>query len=255
VREIRNPDGETTFRHQRRVVRRVMEPEIARQVREMLIGVVDSGTAREAGLAAGPFAGKTGTARLTLAGRGYSAREHLASFVGMFPADKPQLVILVKLVNPRGSYGGRTAAPVSKEVIEAAIAARSIALGRKGAPRSTTMGERGSNGHAEGGSNGHAALVPDARLARSRRIEVPIESPDAERDAHVISLDAPPRPAASTASPRAIPDVTGLPLRAAVFELHRAGFRVRLAGPGRGTYPAANVRLRPGSLVHLYDRP
>ena len=254
VHEIRNPDGETTFRHQRRVVRRVMEPEIARQVREMLIGVVDSGTAREAGMTAGPFAGKTGTARLTLAGRGYSMRAHLASFVGMFPADKPQLVILVKLVNPRGSYGGRTAAPVSKEVIEAAIAARSIALDRV-APRTRIVAQGAANGQPAGGTNGHATLAPDARGSRSRRVDVPVVTDDVESEAHVISLDAPKRPAASSAGPRAIPDVSGLPLRAAVFELHRAGFRVRLAGPGRGTYPAANVRLRPGSLVHLYETP
>ena len=131
VKEVRSAEGSTVFRHERRVVRRVMEPEVAAQIRAMLVGVVESGTAKDAITTAGTLAGKTGTARLTLAGRGYTAREHLASFVGMFPADKPQLVILVKLVNPKGSYGGRTAAPVSKEVVEAAVAARSIALGRR----------------------------------------------------------------------------------------------------------------------------
>lgn len=244
VREIRSPDGETIHRHERRVVRRVLQPGVARQMREMLIGVVDSGTAREAIMTAGAYAGKTGTARLTLAGRGYSAREHLASFIGMFPADKPKLVILVKLVNPRGSYGGRTAAPVSKEVIEAAIAARSIALERRERP---AMGERGATSHI--------VTQVDARNARTRRIDVPPVSGDPEGGAYVIALDDPTPAADGHGGARPIPVVRGLPLRAAVFELHRAGFKVRLAGPGQGTYPAAGVRLRPGSLVHLYDSP
>ena len=42
-------------------------------------------------------------------------RSGFASFVGMFPADKPQLVILVKLDSPKGAYyGGATAAPARR---------------------------------------------------------------------------------------------------------------------------------------------
>ena len=237
VKEIRSADGNTTFRHRRRVVRRVMEPAVAAQVREMLIGVVETGTAQDAITTAGSFAGKTGTARLTLAGRGYTAREHLASFVGMFPADKPQLVILVKLVNPKGSYGGRTAAPVSREVVEAAIAARTIALG----PRSTAA---------------------PAMLA-SREVAEPAPGPivtvddrgDVGSAAYVIALDSPSVTVTPQADARAVPDVSGLPLRTAVFTLHRAGFRVRLAGSGRGTAPAAGTLRRPSTIVDLYSQP
>jgi cell division protein FtsI (penicillin-binding protein 3) len=267
VREIRTPDGETTYRHRPHVIRRVMEPDVAQRVREMLIGVVDSGTAREAIMAAGPFAGKTGTARLTLAGRGYSARAHLASFVGMFPADKPQLVILVKLVNPRGSYGGRTAAPVSKEVIEAAIAARSIALDRYEPAKPATFAGRaeardGAAAFDSRGTSSGRRVDPSAEASArlvAERNGGPMADPDEQSRAgrptsHVISLDRP-HAAPGRAAPRGIPDVGGLPLRTAVFELHRAGFKVRLAGSGRGTYPVAGTVLRPGSLVHLYDSP
>jgi membrane peptidoglycan carboxypeptidase len=237
VKEIRSADGATLFQHERRVVRRVMDPAVATRVREMLIGVVETGTAKDAITTAGVLAGKTGTARLTLAGRGYTAREHLASFVGMFPADKPQLVILVKLVNPKGSYGGRTAAPVSKEVVEAAVAARSIALGRR---------------------EPAAAAVVAAREVEDEFVTPVVENAehgDVGSAAYVIALDSPAVAVRPRADARPVPDVSGMPVRGAVFALHRAGFRVRLAGAGRGTSPAAGTLRKPGTMVELYSQP
>jgi cell division protein FtsI (penicillin-binding protein 3) len=237
VKEIRSSEGSTVFRHERRVVRRVMEPKVAAQVREMLIGVVQTGTAKDAITTAGTFAGKTGTARLTLAGRGYTAREHLASFVGMFPAEKPQLVILVKLVNPKGSYGGRTAAPVSKEVVEAAVAARSIALGRREPVPSNLV------------------AMGDIEAEVDEPVVETAENGDIGSAAYVISLDSPSVAVAARVDARSVPDVTGMPVRSAVFALHRAGFRVRLAGAGRGTSPAAGTLRRPGTMVDLFNQP
>ncbi|MFL5575810.1 MAG: peptidoglycan D,D-transpeptidase FtsI family protein, partial [Gemmatimonadaceae bacterium] len=131
VKEIRSPEGEVLFRHRRRVVRRVMPPEVARTVRGMLVETVAKGSAVEADLSTFEVAGKTGTAWRTAGGRGYVANKYTASFVGLFPSEDPQYVILVKLDNPVGAYyGGKTAAPVSKVVLEAAIAARDAALDR-----------------------------------------------------------------------------------------------------------------------------
>jgi cell division protein FtsI (penicillin-binding protein 3) len=237
VKEIRTSEGSTVFRHERRVVRRVMSPEVAAQVREMLIGVVETGTAKDAITTAGVLAGKTGTARLTLAGRGYTAREHLASFVGMFPADKPQLVILVKLVNPKGSYGGRTAAPVSKEVVEAAVAARSIALGRREPPPSSAIALR------------------DIADEETAPVVESAEYGDVGSAAYVIALDSPSVAVGPRVDARPVPDVSGMPMRAAVFALHRAGFRVRLAGAGHGTSPAAGTVRKPGTMVELFNQP
>jgi cell division protein FtsI (penicillin-binding protein 3) len=237
VKEIRSSEGSTVFRHERRVVRRVMEPKVAAQVREMLVGVVESGTAKDAITTAGTLAGKTGTARLTLAGRGYTAREHLASFVGMFPAEKPQLVILVKLVNPNGSYGGRTAAPVSKEVVEAAVAARSIALGRREPPVTNMF------------------AANDVELEPAEPVVEKAANGDVGSAAYVIALDSPSVAVPARVDARPVPDVSGLPMRGAVFALHRAGFRVRLAGAGRGTSPAAGTLRKPGTMVDLFSNP
>jgi cell division protein FtsI (penicillin-binding protein 3) len=132
VKEIRLPDGTVKYRHTRRVVRRVMSEASARTVRGLLRGVVESGTGDQASLATFDVAGKTGTAKRTEHGR-YVAGKYTASFVGLFPAENPQFVILVKLDNPSKTiFGGKAAAPVSKTVLQAAIAARDAALDRRG---------------------------------------------------------------------------------------------------------------------------
>ena len=245
VKELRTPDGQVTFKAERRVARRIMSPETARSVRDLLRDVVASGTATSADLATVEVAGKSGTARRVAAnGRGYEEGAYTASFVGLFPAEDPQLVILVKLDNPDGAYyGGRTAAPVTKVVLTAVIAARDAALdprGIKAVPTRTTEKKR-----AEG-----AAEV--AAFEAAERAE-PVEETSAP---FVIELGAelPARRAARAS--RAVPDVRGWPTRRAVRELHRAGFRVSVvrADEPTGTSPGHGTLLPAGAMVQLVSR-
>ena len=128
IKEIRDADGAVVYRHRPRVLRRVFEEGTTATLRRMLESVVDSGTAQDAGLATFDVAGKSGTARRTVGGR-YGHLTYTSSFVALFPASRPQYVVLVKIDNPRGSYyGGKTAAPISKTVIQAALAARDASL-------------------------------------------------------------------------------------------------------------------------------
>jgi cell division protein FtsI/penicillin-binding protein 2 len=67
-------------------------------------------------------AGKTGTAQKIVNGN-YSHEEHVASFIGFFPAHDPELCISVVIDRPtKGSYGGETAAPVFQRIAERAAA-------------------------------------------------------------------------------------------------------------------------------------
>ncbi|MEW5919335.1 MAG: penicillin-binding protein 2, partial [Gemmatimonadota bacterium] len=128
VKEIRDPEGEVTYRAQPRVVRRVMHRQTAEQLREVLKSVVDSGTAIDADLATFDLGGKTGTARRTVGGR-YAQGQYSASFVGLFPAAAPQLVLVVKIDNPGTTiFGGRAAAPVAKAILQGALASREAPL-------------------------------------------------------------------------------------------------------------------------------
>ena len=248
VQEIRESDGAVVYRHTRRVVRRVMTPEVAAKVRKMMVGVVQGGTAKGAALVNFTLAGKTGTARRVDPGHGY-AGAYTASFVGLFPAEEPEYVILVKVDGPRETiYGATAAAPVLKIVLEAAIASRDAALDRSSLAAPASLASM-----ADSEPRSDVATVGDD--AATTGVPLVMESPLVRFD---LPVAAPARGAGDSApQPRAIPDVEGLPLRAAVHELHRAGFRVRLTGFGRasGTSPAAGAEAAPGSVVRLMSEP
>ncbi len=101
---------------------KVVSPETAKKVRDMLEGVVGKdGTAPEAKIAGYRVAGKTGTAdRYDAKARGYSGKT--ASFIGFAPADDPEIVVAVTLQRPiKGYFGGLVAGPVFKDVMTYAL--------------------------------------------------------------------------------------------------------------------------------------
>ncbi|MBC7844636.1 MAG: penicillin-binding protein 2, partial [Gemmatimonadaceae bacterium] len=132
VREIRRPDGTVRWRHRPRVVRRVFSPAVAQGMRELLKHTITEGTGKSASLTKFALAGKSGTTKLLRNGS-YNSGDYTASFVGLFPADAPQLVILAKLDRPRGGqvYGGLVAAPILKAIIEGAFASTRTAIDRR----------------------------------------------------------------------------------------------------------------------------
>jgi cell division protein FtsI (penicillin-binding protein 3) len=108
---------------------RVVSPQTARDVRRMLELVVsDRGTAPAAQIDGYRVGGKTGTAMYVDPDCGCYADGVVASFVGLAPADDPELVVAVSIVNPRnGRYGGQLAAPVFRKVMSYALQAQHVA--------------------------------------------------------------------------------------------------------------------------------
>jgi cell division protein FtsI/penicillin-binding protein 2 len=102
---------------------RVISSKVARQMRRMLSGVVSdtTGTGTDARIPGYTVAGKTGTAQKALPSGGYSSYAYVASFVGMVPADDPQLVVLVMVDEPHPIWGGVVAAPAFKEIAQFAL--------------------------------------------------------------------------------------------------------------------------------------
>jgi cell division protein FtsI (penicillin-binding protein 3) len=92
--------------------RRVLRPEVAAEVREMLEGVLaPGGTASEVSVPGYTLAGKTGTAEVAENGT-YSETKFVASFIGFAPAQNPKLLAAVIVDQPQGDYyGGSVAAP------------------------------------------------------------------------------------------------------------------------------------------------
>ena len=129
VKSVAAADGTAVTNYEPRVVGRACTERTARQVAEMLRGVVSrEGTARRASVPGYTVAGKTGTAQMNREGGGYSLTDYRGSFVGFFPASDPRLTILVTCEatpKPR-SDGGVCAAPVFARI--AADAARILQI-------------------------------------------------------------------------------------------------------------------------------
>ncbi|MBW8050708.1 MAG: transpeptidase family protein [Cytophagales bacterium] len=87
-------------------------------VKKMLEGVVERGTAQNIKNKNYKIAGKTGTAQKIKNGK--YIRSYYTSFVGYFPASDPKYSCIVVIDNPKGSkqYGGQVAAPVFKELAD-----------------------------------------------------------------------------------------------------------------------------------------
>ena len=97
--------------------RHVVSHAVSEQMMSMLRGVVLEGTGTEAANPGYTVAGKTGTAAKIDPDGTYSTSRYVASFVGMVPATKPKLVIMVMVDEPHGDiYGGVVAAPAFREI-------------------------------------------------------------------------------------------------------------------------------------------
>jgi len=103
---------------------RVISPQTAKALRDMLKGVLAAGgTASEASIPGYELAGKTGTANKVDESSGlYSESRYIASFVGFAPAAKPRLLVTVMVDEPNGAiYGGEVAAPAFQEITSFAL--------------------------------------------------------------------------------------------------------------------------------------
>jgi cell division protein FtsI/penicillin-binding protein 2 len=98
--------------------KRVVSRAVSNQMLSMLRGVVIEGTGTQAAIPGYTVAGKTGTAAKIDSETGrYSSSRYVASFVGLVPATKPRVVIMVMVDEPTGSiYGGDVAAPAFREI-------------------------------------------------------------------------------------------------------------------------------------------
>jgi cell division protein FtsI (penicillin-binding protein 3) len=123
VSMVRREDGEALAGP------RVMSPETARAVREMLrLAAGPGGTAPKAQALGYSVGGKTGTAR-KLEGKAYSTSKYRSFFVGLAPVSEPRIVVAVMVDEPgRGVYyGGEIAAPVFSQVVAQTLRSMNVA--------------------------------------------------------------------------------------------------------------------------------
>ncbi|MEF2902421.1 MAG: stage V sporulation protein D [Clostridia bacterium] len=99
-------------------VKQVISKETSAQMREIMESVVTDGGGKIAYLPGYRLGGKTGTAQKVINGT-YAQGHYVCSFVGMAPADDPQIVVLAIVDEPTGvmAFGSTTAGPIIKEVM------------------------------------------------------------------------------------------------------------------------------------------
>ncbi len=230
---------------------RVITAKVAAQVSEALESVThkeQGGTGQKAVLEGYRVAGKTGTAQKVdpLNGQ-YSRSKHIASFIG-FPIlegdqlrDTPRIVILAMLDEPQGVYfGGETAAPLFREVLNAVASRFSLPASSAPQPTLATLGKAGKP-------------IPSDRLAVTQAHPV---SPVA---ASLIPAQIPTQSmqwvsqGSDGKNSWKMPSVHGLSVREAMEVFREHAFQIEVRGDGivSAQYPEPGHPVMDGEVIRL----
>ena len=220
VSALMDSEGKVVERIPPKPIRRVVSEETANQVIEALSSVVEpDGTGARAWMYDYNVAGKTGTAQKPDFLGGYAENRWVASFVGLAPAERPKLCVLVAVNEPQGLYyGGRVAAPAFRSITERALNYLDV---------SPSYGAR-------------------QRVAREN-IVAQLGEPDPSAEGAYYDWPADAQPGVDPNRPNevAVPDFADLGIRGAVALAHKQYLSIEVDGTGT----AAGQSIRPGTLV------
>jgi peptidoglycan glycosyltransferase len=111
--KVVDPDGRVRDDVGTSVYHRVMKPDTARKLTQMMANVVKEGTGTAAALSGISVAGKTGTAEI---GNGLNQ----VWFIAFAPVDNPRIAVAATVERSSGT-GGEVAGPIAKKVMEALL--------------------------------------------------------------------------------------------------------------------------------------
>lgn len=113
--KVTNREGKVTEEFRYPEKKHVVSEEISETMRTILESVVSQGSGKNAYIPGYRIGGKTATSQ-TLP---RSANKYISSFIGFAPADKPKVLAMVVIHDPKGVYyGGTIAAPVVRDIFE-----------------------------------------------------------------------------------------------------------------------------------------
>ncbi|MFD0792625.1 penicillin-binding protein [Mucilaginibacter litoreus] len=224
VKEIRRL-GNTVERFQSRVINEKICSDVTlKKMQEMLEGVVLEGSGRE--YVYNPLykiAGKTGTAQVADANKGYKAKkQYQASFCGYFPADHPKYSLIVVINDPKnGYYAASVAGPAFREIADK-IYAGDMALNQ-------------SPTHLVG--NTTLPKFKKGNLVALKKVYQKLNVKPLYASASLSGIDTSNGIAFEENKYKTgtVPDVTGMGLSDALFALGNAGYKVSVKGSGTVT--------------------
>lgn len=201
VRGLVDKQGQVIKKFTPTAVRQVISPQTAKRMTALMTNVVGDpdGTGKNARIVNVNVAGKTGTSqKFDFARRAYSSERVRTSFMGFFPAEDPQVAILVILDEPqRDKWGGVASAPVFKNIAEQILTCFKTHI-------------RNNPSYEEEKTN------------RDARLKLVATDPAIDRQKHEQNI-----PDEST-----MPDFRGLTIRDALRKAKERGIELQIAGNG-----------------------
>ena len=224
---------------------RVIQPETAIKMRQMMEGVVLEGTGKGARLEGYTAGGKTGSAQIyDFAAHRYT-HTYNGSFMGFAPLTNPAVVVVVTLNGTHGQagFGGAAAAPVFRAVATEALRILDV-------PKD--LPERQPAAPALIAAN---EAIDDLAIADlgSKQPNILEDAGDDDRPASAIPAQAIASPAAPAPPQSAVPNFRGMSLRAVLAEAAAKGLTVQPDGSGiaRVQDPPAGAVLHAGERIRV----
>ncbi len=217
-----------------------------RTLQDMLLGVVENGTAKNIHTNSYQIAGKTGTAQVAQTRHGYKSETgviYQASFAGYFPADNPVYSMMVVIHNPKGWIytGSQIAAPVFREVADKIFATQMVIPETDSQAPVMASLPVFKNAYKE--DLRHIYTILNSHL---------VDNQDSEWVSTVVKSDTVIFNS-KTVSGNLVPDVVGMGLRDALYVMENTGLRVRFSGRGmvrRQSIPAG-AQVSGNQIVYL----
>lgn len=250
AKEVRR-NGRTVKTIEPQVINRsIASSQTIATAKTMLESVVsEEGTASNLRFGAYSIAGKTGTAQIANDKYGYKYEESIsyqASFVGYFPADRPEYSCIVVVNGPSNDvyYGNQVAGPVFKEIADKVYAQRfDLQKDIPEVPSQLAVQVPVSkSGHASDLRSVFAAMdiAIDDRSEDYPWVSTVTRTEDVVFERRTIPAGR-------------VPNVTGMGLRDGLFLLEEAGFKVKVSGAGviKSQSIAPGVEAKAGRTIHI----
>ncbi|MEG2212628.1 MAG: penicillin-binding transpeptidase domain-containing protein, partial [Clostridiales bacterium] len=256
VLEVKDVEGNATQVLVKQPVRQVISAETASTMLEVLQGVVTDGSGFKAAIPGYKIAGKTGTAQKAKDGR-YEPGKYVASFIGIAPADDPELVCLVVLDEPSGVYyGSQVAAPIFSAVVSDTLRYLGIV------PTAANMTEQPmARVEVMDVTNLRVDEAEAALRLAGFKVEIigqgdvvvsqlPAAYTMAD-EGSLVSLELGKAPATGTADVITVPDFTGKRIAEVAALLSAMGLKLNSSGSGEAVeqQPAPGKKVAPGTTV------
>ena len=258
VKQITNTDTGAVTNIETEEVRQVISKETSEQMRDLLESVVTDGTGWRGGVTGYSIGGKTGTSESL----GNPDQGYVASYLGVAPASKPEVAILVTLYKPQGdSYqGGQVAGPVVSQMLSEIL---------------PYLGIASETEVVDAGNDSSNVLVPEIRNKTITEAKIAleeaglkcIESVDGDENALVVT-DQIPKPGVSLAKGSVVaiytesneartsvtvPDLRGMSLTQAKNALKAKNLNITYEGSGIVTSQSIphDTSEEIGTVVHV----